>query len=122
VADRRALFAGGALLLLAACSVRDEDAAPEPAGEQIACATGGATALDQQCLVERERVEGTITLVIHHPDGGFRRLLVPQDGSPLVAADGADGAVIVPQGDALAVTLGSDRYLLPLDLASADGP
>ena len=122
MADRRWTLLGASLLLVSACSGGGEDAAPEPEGEEVACATAGATTLDQQCTVERTREDGVMTLIIHHPDGGFRRLTVPADGNALVAADGADVAQIAAQADGMLVTLGGDRYLLPAGVTSPDGP
>ena len=53
-------------------------------------------------------------LVIHHPDGGFRRLLVTTDGRGVVTADGSDQAsVAVIDPGTIEVAVGDDRYRLP---------
>ena len=107
------LVVATALLLLAACS----DDAPQPApfagGDTIECALGGDENFARQCGVER--VEDV--LVIHHPDGGFRRFTITRDGTGIAAADGADRASVTPRDDAIEVALGGDRYVLPATIA-----
>lgn len=114
--------ATGLLLLLVACG--DPDAATERAlakAEEVAaeagridCALDGATSFVRACVIERvSGPEGT-TLLLHHPGGGFRRLLVATDGRGVVAADGADPAIVsVVAGDRIEVAVGRDRYRLP---------
>ena len=57
--------------------------------------------------------------VVRHPDGGFRRLRIVQDGRGLVSADGAEEAklVIIDKG-LIEVTVGDDRYRLPATVAA----
>ena len=50
--------------------------------------------------------------MLHHPDGSFRRLVVLPSGG-LIAADGADQAVVSEEQGMFAVTLGQDRYRIP---------
>jgi hypothetical protein len=110
------------LLLLAACGDPDGAteralaAAEEKAAEdgRIECAAEGAGAFERVCTMERvQGPEGT-TLTIRHPSGGFRRLLVTTDGRGVVAADGADPAIVsVVSGDLIEVSLAGDRYRLP---------
>lgn len=51
---------------------------------------------------------------MRHADGGFRRLLVTHDGRGVVAADGAEAAVVATVADnMIEVTLGNDRIRLP---------
>ncbi|MBO9623265.1 MAG: hypothetical protein J7500_11195 [Sphingomonas sp.] len=106
------------LLLLAACDrVPSREAAAEPANattadaaERIECAAAGETAFGRTCVVEREGAG----LTLRHPDGGFRRLLLTQDGQ-LRAADGAEAAVVTPLGGGkVEVALGGARYRLSL--------
>lgn len=118
VAEPRA-FAATALLGLAACSGSGGPAA-EPEGETVPCAIGGAASFVQTCTVERERVDDRLGLVIHHEDGGFRRLTVMTDGSGVIAADGADPARITIYDGQIEVTVGADRYLLPATISGAD--
>ncbi len=87
-------------------------------GETIACATGGAAELAPVCTVERAVEDGALILVIHHEDGGFRRLAVQGDGSGVAAADGADPAQITVYDGEIAVTVAADRYILPATIAA----
>lgn len=102
------------LPLLAACSRQSEEgAAPGDGGERIACALAGARDLTPTCAVDRSEVDGTLTLIVRHPDGAFRRFAVVTDGRGLVVADGAEQAVTRVEGDKLAVSVSDDRYLFP---------
>ena len=110
------------LLLLAGCG--DPDAATDLALEtaeqkaaddgRIECAVEGAADFGRVCALERvQGPEGT-TLTLRHPSGGFRRLLVTDDGRGVVAADGADPAIVsVISGNRIEVALAGDRYRLP---------
>ena len=61
-------------------------------------------------------------LVIHHPDGGFRRFRVLTDGHGLEAADGFDKAQIsIVEDGRILVSVGPDQYLLPAQIRSATG-
>ena len=110
------------LLLLAACgdagkateealAASEEKAADDG---RIACAVDGAAPVTRDCTMERlSGPEGT-TLTIRHPSGAFRRLLVATDGRGVVAADGADPAVVSVIGeDRIEVSIAGDRYQLP---------
>ena len=106
-----------ALLLLTACgdSGRDnrEALAADPAN-RIACAVEGATTFSSSCIVERAAGEDGPILTLHHPSGGFRRLLVTGDGRGVVAADGAEPArVSVIADDRIEVSIAGDSYRLP---------
>lgn len=111
------------LLLLAACDAagpsKTEQAltkADARAAEdgRIACALAGAAAFKRECIVERVAGPEGMILTIRAPDGGFRRLLVTQDGRGVIAADGAVPAVVSVAGDRqIEVELDGDRYLLP---------
>jgi hypothetical protein len=80
----------------------------------IDCAIAGSTDFKRTCQVEREIAEGELVLTIRHEDGGFRRLRVLKDGRGVVAADGAEPAVVQTLGtNAIEVTVGGDRYRLP---------
>lgn len=107
----RTFSALAASSLLAACGGES----PPPPGETVECALGAGAALSDVCTLEV--VSGGAEIVIHHPDGGFRRLardlatgtLTPRDGAdPLVQEAGADSA--------LAFAIGADRYRIPLRL------
>ena len=115
-----------AALLLASCG--DSRA---PSGEEtgvraakgealIACATDGSLQWERACAVEtRQGADGPI-LVLRGPDGGFRRLAITSDGRGVVAADGAEPALVTPTGEGLIeVAIGNDRYRLPATVKSA---
>ena len=87
--------------------------------EHIACAVGGAAELAEVCSVERAEKDGKLTLVIHHPDGAFRRFDVMTDGTGLRVSDGAEEAQSKLADGKLDVTVGADRYLFPVT-AKAD--
>lgn len=105
------------LLVLAGCGGAPEDsgfpgtntAVPEP--ERIACARGDAP-LANDCLIERSAVDGGELLVIHHADGGFRRLR--QSGGSVEAVDGAVVPTVQANGGSIDVQVGQDRYRLPV--------
>jgi len=102
------------VLLLAACG--DDVAQPVQRGESIECAIGGA-AFERSCSIERREGANGLTVTLWNPRGGFRRILLPRDGSGAVAADGAEPAKVTVIADGLAeVTIGRDRYRLPVSL------
>lgn len=82
---------------------------------KIDCMPAGANAFQRVCEIERSSdLEGNVTLTIRHPDGGFRRLLVTGDGRGVIAADGAEQAVVSTISPReIDVALGGNRYRLP---------
>ena len=105
-----------AALALASCGGGGGEA---PRGEAIECAIGGR-AFARNCHMERRRVAEGLALTIRNEAGGFRRLLLPRDGSGAVAADGAERATVTVLGDGRAeVAIGGDRYRLPVEIAPA---
>lgn len=115
----RALFTIAAAAALAGCSSgKSETPALAKGGERISCAIDGAKVFSETCAVDQVKVDGKLTLVVRHPDGAFRRFAVVTDGRGLVAADGADQAKTAIQGDKLAVSIGSDRYVFPAKVKS----
>jgi hypothetical protein len=115
---RRPLIALLVPLALAGCHKRTDDAtaAAVQHGAVVPCALGGAKAFKPDCAVERSVAGegGGLMLIMHHPDGGFRRLLVTTDGRGVVTADGSDEArVAVIDPGTIEVTVGDDRYHLP---------
>ncbi|PZU57533.1 MAG: hypothetical protein DI547_12635 [Sphingobium sp.] len=97
------------LLLLGACS-----SGADAGQEHVACATGGGTALRNDCVVERSRDGNGVILTVRDGQGGFRRLRIVDDGRGVIAADGADAvAVSLSQPGMIDVTVGEDRYRLP---------
>ncbi|MYL98207.1 hypothetical protein GR702_10550 [Novosphingobium sp. FGD1] len=106
-------FTAVTALLLAACSSNSEPPPVAAGKEHIACAVGGAAELKPVCSVERAEAGGRLTLVVHHPDGAFRRFDVTTDGSGLAVSDGAEKAQTRLVDGKLDVTVGPDRYLFP---------
>ena len=121
-------LAAAVLLLLSACGDPNQAteealaASEEKAADdgRIECAADGAEAFERVCTMERvQGPEGT-TLTLRHPSGGFRRLLVTSDGRGVVAADGADPALVsVVEDDLIEVSLAGDRYRLPATVKGA---
>lgn len=113
-------------LALAGCGKPAGD--PEPAMRTISCAVADASAFTDSCKVE---TAGQV-LVVHHPDGGFRRLLKVDDDRGVIAADGVEPAHAQWVGMAgaapgkqqtgrLEVTIGSDRYIFPAKVRADAG-
>ena len=110
------VFAG---VMLAGC----EREAPVDPASLIDCELHGASAFVRECAVERAQSPNGTILTLRHPDGGFRRLLVINDGQGVTAADGAEPAEVRMSGDKqIEVSLGGDRYRLPAKLKSALAP
>jgi hypothetical protein len=108
-----------AALLLVSCGEAREEAR---AGEAIECAIGGA-AFARSCTMERREGPEGLTLTIRNEAGGFRRLLLPKDGSGAVAADGAERARVSVLGDGRAeVAIAGDRYRLPVEIPQSAEP
>lgn len=76
----------------------------------MACALAFATQFTDSCGYDL--VKHVLTL--NHPDGGFRRLRILQDGQGIIAADGAFPAISTKKSDGrVMVRIEDDRYLLP---------
>lgn len=106
------------LLALAACQKAPEAGMARQStatgGAGTPCALHGGKAFETGCSVERITTDDGLVLVLHHPDGGFRRLLVTTDGRGVVAADGSEQATIAVAGPGMIeVAIGDDRYRLP---------
>ncbi|MEO9600866.1 hypothetical protein [Parasphingorhabdus sp.] len=106
-------------MLLTACDNRADngartDAEQQSKDEPIKCAVNGTSEFVRDCAIERLSGDGKVTLIIRHPDGGFRRFNILTDGHGLEAADGFEAAriSIVEDGEIL-VQVGPDQYLLP---------
>lgn len=100
--------------LLAACGQGTPAAGPEQ-GSAIACALAGAPGFSRTCTAQWQRTEAGETLVVRHPDGGFRRFALDGDGA-LTTADGAVEAGVAENGALLDVRVGDDRYRFPYPL------
>ncbi|MDO7841275.1 hypothetical protein [Sphingomonas immobilis] len=81
---------------------------------RIVCAKAGSGDFARTCTVDRAETDQGLVLTVRHADGAFHRLLVTKDGRGVVAADGAEKAVVTVIGDGqIEVALGGDRYRLP---------
>lgn len=113
-----------AVLLLAGCgetSATDPFAEGGGAAERVECAVAGATDFANVCAIDRSQDANGLMLTIRHPDGGFRRLRVTQDGRGVVSADGAEPAQVSVAGDKrIEVSVAGDRYRLPATVKGAD--
>jgi hypothetical protein len=100
-------------LALTACG-EEVPGDPLPAGTVIECALAGSTAFAPDCTMERDTRDGQALLILRHPDGGFHRLELGVEGRGIVAADGADIAVVSQGKGEVEVHVGPDRYRLPV--------
>lgn len=129
ISDPR-LICCAALVLLGGCDVGLRDKGAEAAEQanreamanaegRIACAPHGASEFARICTIDRTPTQDGLYLTIRAPNGGFRRLLVTTDGRGVIAADGAEEAVVTPVSDKeIEVRVGSDRYRLPATVKS----
>lgn len=109
-------------LLLAACGPE----AAMPSGDLIDCAIGGEPQLSQVCTLERvsgerlagKEVTGGEELILHHPGGGFRRVVFDPAAGTIAVSDGVDEAVFDDAGadGALVFAIAADRYVIPAGL------
>jgi len=82
--------------------------------DQIECAVDGSSQFERRCVVERMEGADGLTLTIRSPSGSFRRLLVTDDGRGVIAADGADPAMVAILADnRIEVSIAGDRFRLP---------
>ncbi len=103
------------LLCLAGCS-SGAASGGSGGGEAIDCALAGAPAFAHDCTVERSEERGVRMLVVHHPDGGFRRLKLLDGGAGLAAADGAEAVTIARNADGVDASIDGDRYRFPASM------
>lgn len=118
-----ALVMTGALALLAGCSGGTASGPVAEADDgRVACALGSDTEFAEKCDVERVQNGAKRELVLRHPDGGFRRFEIVTDGRGLIAADGAEQAVITPLADGrIQLSVGDDRYRIPATIKPGAG-
>ena len=96
------------VLMLAACA----EQSPPPPGDDIECAIGPAADFSGVCTLEK--TAGSPQLILHHPDGGFRRVTRDPATGNLAPLDGAEPLVIVAEADGvLQFAIGADRYRIP---------
>jgi hypothetical protein len=106
---------------VAACSSERNNSTVAQGDEIISCAVDGVKEYKPVCAAERDRQGDTLFLVVHHPNGAFRRFEVLKDGRGLATADGADTAQTGISSAMLEVTVDNDRYRFPATVKSVEG-
>lgn len=105
------------LPLLAGCA----EESPPPPGDVVECAIGAGAELSPVCTLEQ--VAGSAELVLHHPDGGFRRLTRDPATGMLAPLDGADPLVPEPgDSEVEQFAVGADRYRIARNLLAPAVP
>jgi hypothetical protein len=107
------------LAALAACS-RGEQAsgsaakeAAMPEDNHVRCALGGAKNFAPDCTREIAKGPDGETWIVRHPDGGFRRFVLIDNGARIATADGADEVQAERIGADLEVRVAGERYRFP---------
>ena len=97
-----------------------EAASQARADGKVECALAGSAEFERACYTEQVTVNGATTLVIRHPDGGFRRFNVLSDGRGLAPSDGFDETRIrLLDESMIELTSGDDKYRLPAEIKSS---
>lgn len=112
-------LAGGLMLassvaILAACSAKP--GGDTPVGEEIPCDLASNRTWAEKCRMEQVTKGDARFLVIHHPDGAFRRLELLKASPWLATADGAVPLVWSPKGPYIDVFVANKGYRLPESL------
>ncbi|WP_066533071.1 hypothetical protein [Erythrobacter sp. CCH5-A1] len=105
-----------ALGLLAGCG----GTSPEPPGDEIECAIGAGAQFAFVCTIER--VAGAQEIILHHPDGGFRRMTFDPSSGALAPLDGSDPVVLEPALGVVQFAVGQDRYRISREPPDAPTP
>lgn len=105
----RAALSCFAMMCAAGCAA---ESAPTP-GDAIECALGRGAEFEAVCTMERASEDGAEQIILHHPDGGFRRLTLLPNGKGVAPADGAGALAQNLVGNRLEVAIDGDRYRLP---------
>lgn len=107
-------------LVLAGCAKGGSSAvAGDPAkGESsedphVPCALAGAKTFTPACLLEKQQRGDADFWIVRHPDGGFRRFQLIDNGTRIATADGMQEVEAERAGANLEVRVGTDRYLFP---------
>ncbi|MEL7446736.1 MAG: hypothetical protein AAGK02_13170 [Pseudomonadota bacterium] len=108
-----------ALASIALASCGPESQTPE--GTDIDCAIGAGVQYARVCTLEKlDTAGGEIgnEFLIHHPDGGFRRIRFDVHSGEVVELDGAEKVetVDVLPGGTYEFSIAGDRYIIPLDM------
>jgi len=107
------------LAVLGACS-RGEQASgtaaqdgAAPADDRVRCALGGAKDFAPDCTREVTKGPDGEVWIVRHPDGGFRRFVLIDNGARIATADGADEVQAERVGADLEVRVAGERYRFP---------
>ena len=101
---------GLATALVVGCSEVPE--MPEPDGVEVTCAIGAGSDFAEVCTLEQS---ADSSFLIHHPDGGFRRVTYNADKDEIGVGDGADVLRVsgASTSEIAEFTIGEDRYRIP---------
>jgi hypothetical protein len=80
---------------------------------RIRCALGGAKDFAPDCTREVTKGPDGETWIVRHPDGGFRRFVLIENGARIATADGADEVQAERVGPDLEVRVAGERYRFP---------
>ncbi|MEP3051618.1 MAG: hypothetical protein ABJP48_01385 [Erythrobacter sp.] len=100
--------------LVSSCGSVSEEAP----GKDINCAIGAGADYANVCTLEKvENADGAFFL-LHHPDGGFRRVKMDKQTGKLTVQDGADELQdrTVEANGAKEFEIAGDRYVIPMEL------
>lgn len=89
-------------------------------GSSIACAVDGNTQFRSECTLEPIEIDGERSVLVRHPDGGFRRFGTAEDGQGFAPADGADFANVGSENGVTQIDVNGDVYRIP-DNAMSNG-
>jgi hypothetical protein len=81
--------------------------------DSIRCALGGAKDFAPDCTREVTKGPDGETWIVRHPDGGFRRFVLIDNGARIATADGADEVQAERVGADLEVRVAGERYRFP---------
>lgn len=100
-----------AAFLLASCGPES----PEPQGQDVDCAIGAGSDFASVCTLERSADSETVSFLIHHPDGGFRRVEYDAAKDEIGVGDGADPLKVSDYStdETAEFAIGDDRYRIP---------
>lgn len=107
-------------LATTACGPSAQSGPTGVAQDLIACSLGDGAAWSEDCRLERQVVGSARLLIVHRPDGGFRRFEVIGACTQVVEADGAQAVATRQDGAFLELTVGRERYRLPVAGLQAD--
>ena len=90
-----------------------EGAVATESAKPIPCALGESDEFKPVCTVEDQTADGQLYWIVRHPDGGFRRFQMIDNGTRIATADGADEVEMTRSGTEFIVKAGPDRYRFP---------